>query len=86
MVSFSGIAMAQQGSVTLLTFAGYTFDDKLDFARGYGKIDAVIFNGEQDWNLVLGPDNAVEVVYQLHSTHGRLVSYFDNEFEERGDL
>jgi opacity protein-like surface antigen len=80
----AGGAMAQQGSVTLLTFAGYTFDDKLDFARGYGKI-AGDFQWGAGLEFGLGPDNAVELIYQLHSTQGELVSFF-NGLEERGDL
>ena len=73
-------AYAQQGSVTLLTFAGYTFDDKIDFSRGYGKIIGG-FQWGAGLEFGLSMENAVEVVYQLHSTDGEIVNSFLGERE-----
>jgi hypothetical protein len=54
---------AQQGSLTLLTFGGYTFPDKFQTYYGYGKVD-----GAFSWGggLEFGIDNrkSVELIYQ----------------------
>jgi opacity protein-like surface antigen len=79
-LAISAGAYAQQGSVTLLTFAGYTFDDKIDFTRGYGKIKGG-FQWGAGLEFGLSMENAVEVVYQLHSTEGEIVNNFLGERE-----
>jgi len=78
------VVFAQQGSITLLTFGGYTFEDRLDFYDGYGRIGDG-FQWGAGLEIGIGPDNAVEMYYQQLPTTGYLVSYF-GDFNEQGDV
>ncbi len=81
----SGSALyAQQGAITLLTFGGYTFEDRLDFYNGYGKIGDG-FQWGAGLEIGLGPYNALEMFYQQHPTTGYLVEYI-GDYEESGDV
>ncbi|MEJ2005522.1 MAG: hypothetical protein P8X57_11280 [Cyclobacteriaceae bacterium] len=75
---------AQEGSITILTFGGYTFEDKLDFYKGYGKVGDG-FQWGVGLEIGLGPYNAVEFNYQQLPTTGYLVEYLGG-FEESGDV
>lgn len=56
------IAYAQP-TVTLLTFGGYTFQDRIDFSNGYGEIgDGFQWGG--GFEVGLSDYNAVELIYQ----------------------
>ena len=56
-------AYAQEKTVTLLTFGGYTFKDKIDFSEGYGEIGDG-FQWGAGFELGLSDENAVEIIYQ----------------------
>jgi opacity protein-like surface antigen len=66
--------LAQQGSITLLTFGGYTFEDQVDFSNGYGGIK----DGFQ-WGVGLevgiSDENAFELYYQQLKTEGFVRTY-----------
>jgi len=70
----------QQGSLRLLTFGGYTFEDKIDFSNGYGQAG----DGFQ-WGVGLeigtGPVNAFEIYYQRLDTRGYAVPRFGDRLE-----
>ncbi len=52
-----------QPTVTLLTFGGYTFQDRVDFSNGYGEIgDGFQWGG--GFEVGLSDYNAVELIYQ----------------------
>ena len=56
-------AYAQEKTVTLLTFGGYTFKDKIDFSEGYGEIGDG-FQWGAGFEVGLSDENAVELIYQ----------------------
>ncbi len=57
------IACYSQKTVTLLTFESFTFEDKINFSSGYGKISDG-FQWGAGFEVGLSPENAVEIIYQ----------------------
>ncbi len=78
------VVFAQQGSITLLTFGGYTFEDRLDFYNGYGKIGDG-FQWGAGLEIGINPYSAFEMYYQQLPTTGYLVSYIGDD-NEQGDV
>lgn len=75
---------AQRGSVTLLTFGGFTFEDRVDFYNGYGKIgDGFQWGAGLEFGI--DPYSAAEIYYQQLPTSGYLVAYIGDR-EESGDV
>jgi hypothetical protein len=57
-------AYAQEKTVTLLTFGGYTFKDKIDFGSGYYGEIGDGFQYGAGFEVGLSDENAVEIIYQ----------------------
>jgi len=59
----SCILCYSQKPVTLLTFGGFTFEDKVNGSNGYGKIGDG-FQWGAGFEVGLSDENAVEIIYQ----------------------
>lgn len=70
----------QQGAIRLLTFSGYTFQDKIDFSNGYGQISDG-FQWGAGLEIGTGPANAVHIYYQHLDTEGYAVPRFGDRLE-----
>lgn len=70
-------------SISLLTFTGYTFSDKINFSGGYGQID----DGFQ-WGLgietAFTEDKSFALIYQRMDTRARIQGNFLSESAELG--
>lgn len=71
-------AAAQTSSVTLLTFAGYTFADKFETYYGYGKIEDA-FQWGAGLEFGIQPGAAMELIY-LRSDPA---AYYDENFNQQ---
>ena len=71
---------AQQGTIRLLTFGGYTFEDKVDFSNGYGQVSDG-FQWGAGLEIGLTDINFVEVYYQRLDTRGFAVPRFGDALE-----
>ncbi len=76
-------ASAQQGTIKLLTFGGYTFEDKVDFSNGYGQVSDG-FQWGVGFEIGTSMENAVELIYQRLDTRGIAVTRFGDR--EESDL
>jgi len=71
-------ATAQTSSVTLLTFAGYTFADKFETYYGYGKIqDAFQWGAGLEFGVQ--PGAAMELIYLRSDAEVTYDSYYDKQ-------
>lgn len=73
-------AQAQQASVTLLTFEGFTFADKFETYYGYGKIqDAFQWGAGLEFGIQ--PDAAMELIYLRSDVDVYYDSYYNQRVE-----
>jgi hypothetical protein len=72
------IGASAQGSVTLLTFGGYTFADKFQTYYGYGRIEAG-FQWGGGLEFEMRPNTAIELIYQRMDPD----AYYDGDFSQR---
>jgi len=73
-------AAAQTSSVTLLTFAGFTFADRFETYYGYGKIqDAFQWGAGLEFGIQ--PGAAMELIYQRMDADAYYDSYYDRRVE-----
>lgn len=70
-------------SITLLTFEGYTFSDRIDFSNGYGEIGDG-FQWGVGFELGLSDVNAAEIYYQRMTSPGKIKPILGEV--ERGDV
>lgn len=72
------IGASAQESVSLLTFAGYTFADKFQTYYGYGRIESA-FQWGAGLEFEVRPHTAMELIYQRLDP----VAYYDGDFNQR---
>lgn len=78
-------ATAQTSSVTLLTFAGYTFADKFETYYGYGKIQNA-FQWGAGLEFGIQPGAAMELIYLRSDADAYYDSYYDKRIEGKVGL
>lgn len=79
-LSVLGTCFAQQGAVRLLTFGGFTFEDKVDFSNGYGQVsDGFQWGVGVEFGLT--DVNFAEIYYQRIDTKGYAVPRFSDRLE-----
>ncbi len=72
------IGASAQGSVSLLTFGGYTFADRFSTYYGYGQIGSG-FQWGGGLEFEMRPNTAIELIYQRMDPN----AYYDGEFNKR---
>lgn len=72
------IGASAQESISLLTFAGYTFADKFQSYYGYGRIESG-FQWGGGLEFEIRPNTAIELIYQRMDPE----AYYDGEFSQR---
>ena len=78
-------SVAQTSSVTLLTFAGYTFADKFETYYGYGKIQNA-FQWGAGLEFGIQPGAAMELIYLRSDADAYYDSYYDKRIEGKVGL